>query len=122
MKGHQINIWTPIIEKIDANLARWNCRHPTQDGKRLIVGMEVGGRTQYLTCIQGMPPHVENTIIKKISRFMWGETKAPPVSLRILYEHFLEGGKKLLDIHARNEAIELMKAKTFLGPEAQKPR
>lgn len=123
--GHkipQINIWSPILEKIDINLERWNRGHPTQEGKRLIIGMEVGGRTQYLTRVQGMPKSVENAIIKRISNFMWGETKAPPVSLQIMYSHLLNGGKKLLDIRARNEAIELMKAKVLLGPIPQKPR
>jgi hypothetical protein len=74
--------------------------------------MEVGGRTQYLTRVQGMLQSVEDSIVKRISWFMWGETKAPPVSLKIMYSKPQYGRKKLLDIRARNDAIELMKAKT----------
>ncbi|KIL54613.1 hypothetical protein M378DRAFT_1052860 [Amanita muscaria Koide BX008] len=89
----QINIWTPILEKIDLNLERWNQGHPTQDGKRLIVGMEVGGRTQYLTRVQGMPSEIEDAINKRISKFMWGETKAPPVNMATLTNSIASGDK-----------------------------
>ena len=50
--GNSVNqnaIWTPTLEKIDAKLKRWARSHPTQDGRRLIIGMEIGGLTQYLT-------------------------------------------------------------------------
>ncbi|KIL69182.1 hypothetical protein M378DRAFT_190406 [Amanita muscaria Koide BX008] len=87
----QINVWTPILEKIDLNLERWNRGHPTQDGKRLIIGMEVGGRTQYLTRVQGMPSEIEDAISKRISKFMWGETKAPPVSMATLSNNIASG-------------------------------
>ncbi|TDL17428.1 hypothetical protein BD410DRAFT_816480 [Rickenella mellea] len=106
----QIAIWTPIVEKINANLNQWEKGHPTQEGRRLIVGMEVGGRTQYLTRVQGMPKEVEHTLTKMIQKFMWGDS-APLVGAATLTSPISDGGKKLLDIEARNQAIELMKVK-----------
>ena len=52
-KVNQLVVWTPTLEKIDQGLKCWSKSHPTQDGKRLIIGMVVGGLTQYLTRVQG---------------------------------------------------------------------
>ncbi|KAE9409449.1 hypothetical protein BT96DRAFT_953372 [Gymnopus androsaceus JB14] len=48
-------VWAPVIEKIDTNLARWAKSGPTMDERRAIIQMVVGGMTQYLTVVQGMP-------------------------------------------------------------------
>ncbi|TFK62738.1 hypothetical protein BDN72DRAFT_889947 [Pluteus cervinus] len=74
----QAAIWTPTIEKIGTSLRRWNKSHPTQDGRRLIIGMEVGGRTQYLTYVQGMPKNVETQIKKMIRNFIPNEASTVP--------------------------------------------
>lgn len=47
--------WVTIVEKVEKNLTRWGRSHPTMDGRKLIIQMIVGGMTQYLTKIQGMP-------------------------------------------------------------------
>jgi len=52
--GNQINqpvIWLPTIEKIEADLHHWEKGHPTTEGRRLIVNMVIGGRTQYITTV-----------------------------------------------------------------------
>ncbi|KAF8150965.1 hypothetical protein B0H34DRAFT_665865 [Crassisporium funariophilum] len=69
-KVEKISIWTPTIEKINTVLKYWGKSHPTQDGRHLIIGMEVGGLTQYLTRVQGMPAKVESTIKNIIKLFM----------------------------------------------------
>ncbi|KAH9850896.1 hypothetical protein C2E23DRAFT_684198, partial [Lenzites betulinus] len=69
--------WKHITEKIGANLARWEKRRPTLKGKRVILNMELGGRTQYLARVQGMPKHVELQLEKMITSFMWGSGRAP---------------------------------------------
>ena len=71
--GNNVNhmaVWTPVLEKINVKLKRWARSHPTQDGKHLIIGMEVGGLTQYLTCIQGMPKEIVETLNQKITKFL----------------------------------------------------
>ncbi|EIN08150.1 hypothetical protein PUNSTDRAFT_113754 [Punctularia strigosozonata HHB-11173 SS5] len=70
--------WGPVIEKIDAALTRWERGHPTLEGRRLITQMVVGGMTQYLTKVQGMPKDVETHLSKKIQSFVWNGQRTPP--------------------------------------------
>ncbi|KAF9553195.1 hypothetical protein CPC08DRAFT_738004 [Agrocybe pediades] len=114
-------VWTPTLEKITLKLVRWSKGHPTQDGRQKIVGMDVGGMTQYLTKVQGMSPEVEEEVTKQIRNFMWDD-KSPMVGMETLCAPIAEGGKGLLDIRARNEAIELMKVKTYLSKPEDRPR
>lgn len=111
----QCSIWTPTVEKIQSVLEYWTRSHPTQDGKRLIVGMEVGGRTQYLTKVQGMPKDIEKQLQKIIRKFMWDDSQSM-VNEDTLYLDISLGGKKLLDIEARNEAILLKTLQRYLLP------
>ncbi|KAF6760767.1 hypothetical protein DFP72DRAFT_804738, partial [Ephemerocybe angulata] len=78
--------------------------------------MEVGGRTQYKTRVQGMPKEVEKQLERMISDFLWnGHT--PGVNVETMRLPHTEGGFKILDIEARNEAIDLMKLKAYLDFE-----
>jgi hypothetical protein len=110
---NQLAVWTPTLEKIDYKLERWSRSHPTQDGKRLIIGMVVGGLTQYLTRVQGMTEEVTTLIKRKITKFLWDDA-SPMVSAQTMSGQFIDGGKKILDIQARNEAIDLMRLKSYL--------
>jgi len=116
----QSGIWTPIIEKIDDQLEKWNRSHPTQEGKRLIINMEVGGRTQYLTRVQGMPSDIEKTLKQKITKFIW-DGKSPMINIDTLQKPVKEGGKSVLCLEARNEAIELMKTQRYLMLGEERP-
>lgn len=40
-------IWSPILDKIDASLKRWEKTHPTIEGRKIIIQRIVGGMTQY---------------------------------------------------------------------------
>jgi hypothetical protein len=92
-------IWTPILEKIDKALAQWAKSYPTLKGKRLIIQMIIGGMTQFLTKAQGgMPPDIENRLIKKIRSFIWGEGATPTISMSMLSQPIAKGGLKLLDL------------------------
>ncbi|KAJ3755193.1 hypothetical protein EV360DRAFT_18365, partial [Lentinula raphanica] len=62
-----------LLEKIDRSLETWERSKPTMEGRRLIISMVVGGMTQYLTKVQGMPPEVEEKLEKRIRRFLWDE-------------------------------------------------
>ena len=88
----EVNIWTPTKEKIDLSLNRWDKTHPTQDERRLIVNMEVGRCTQYLTRVQGMPEEVEKWMPKKIRNLM-GEGASPMISQETYSLLYREGGK-----------------------------
>jgi hypothetical protein len=88
-------------------LNRWNMGHPTLFGRRLIIQMVVGGMTQYLAKVQTMPKQVEDTLEKIIRNFMWNGNKAP-VSISTLHLPIEQGGVKLLDLRARNQAINIM--------------
>ncbi|KAI0038511.1 hypothetical protein FA95DRAFT_1478470, partial [Auriscalpium vulgare] len=99
--------WAPIIDKISAELDRWGKGKPTLLAKKLIIQMVVGGRTQYLTKVQGMPQHIENILIKKIREFIWEGKAVPPLAIEYLYLPKDEGGIGLLDLKARNEAIHI---------------
>jgi len=117
----QIAVWTPTLEKITARLQQWNKSHPTQDGKRLIIGMVVGGLTQYLTRVQGMSTEVETIISRKIAAFLWDDASSM-VSASVMSGQIETGGKKILDIKSRNEAIELMKLQSYLRLNKNRPR
>ncbi|KIJ39340.1 hypothetical protein M422DRAFT_104548, partial [Sphaerobolus stellatus SS14] len=68
---NQASIWVPTLEKVEANLNRWNKGHPTLEGHRHIINVEVGARTQYLTRVQGMPKQVEKLLGSLIRSFFW---------------------------------------------------
>ncbi|KAJ7078704.1 hypothetical protein B0H15DRAFT_788762, partial [Mycena belliarum] len=69
--------------------------------------------TQYLTQVNGMPQHIFKHLQKAMREFMW-DGKSSPVSLDMLMAPRAAGGKKLLDLQARNDALQLMKLKSYL--------
>lgn len=69
--------WIPLLEKVDKCLAQWERSQPSIEGRKLIVQMIVGGMTQYLTQVQGMPKQIEETLTKKIWSFVWNEKRSP---------------------------------------------
>jgi exonuclease III len=110
-------VWSKNIDKIQTTFERWHQGHPTLLSRRLVVNMFAGGMTQYLTMVQGMPKVVETRLQKMINDFVWDGKKAP-ININTMSAPRNEGGIHLLDIHARNEAIEIMwlKRYTTLGP------
>ncbi|KAI0706714.1 hypothetical protein C8T65DRAFT_527162, partial [Cerioporus squamosus] len=115
-------IWLPLVNKIRANLDRWGRRKLTLKGKKLAVGIEVGSRTQYLTRVQGMPLSVVADLRKVIRHFVWGHGRTPPINEETLYLPIHEGGLDLLNLKARNEAIELIWMREYLDLTPLRPR
>lgn len=74
--------------------------------------MVIGGKTQHLTRVQEMPKEIQEKLIRMRDDFLW-EGKKPRIAhhTRCLSQR---GRKKILDIHARNEAIDLWNLKEFL--------
>ncbi|KAE9383053.1 hypothetical protein BT96DRAFT_869449, partial [Gymnopus androsaceus JB14] len=100
-------VWAPVLEKIDTNLARWSKSNPTMEGRRHIVQMIIGGMTQYLTVVQGMPEAIEKRLTKRINTFLWKEKGYNPVNQKVICGPVERGGRKVLDIKVRNEAIKV---------------
>jgi exonuclease III len=113
-------IWSKNIDKINQTLERWEKRQPTTLSRRLIVQMFAGGISQFMTTVQGMPKDVEDQIQRLISAFVWGGDRAT-VKLDQARQPLEKGGFKLLDIRARNEAIDIMWLKTYLTLNRSRP-
>jgi hypothetical protein len=113
-----ITPWPAVLEKISADLERWRTSMSTLEGKRHIINMVIGGRTQYLSRAQGMPKDVEETSINAEHTFLWDGKKAK-VAHETMTLDILEGGKQILDIPTRNEAIDLWNLQSYLaqGPQ-----
>ncbi|KAH9853113.1 hypothetical protein C2E23DRAFT_711260, partial [Lenzites betulinus] len=79
-------------------------------------------RTQFLTMAQGMPKAVEDELQKLIMKFMWTEGGHHFVSQQLLMAPVTHGGVALLDLSARNRAIDLMWIKTYLNLQRSRPR
>ncbi|KAF6755002.1 hypothetical protein DFP72DRAFT_749255, partial [Ephemerocybe angulata] len=124
--GHNISeesVWEPMLKKIDTTLERWSRNHPTVRGLVMGNNTMVGGYTQYLTRVQGMPTSVLKSIRKKTDNFVYakhGERKANTIAMDVLFNNKDDGGLGLLDMEARNEAIDIMRLRTYLlHPEAR---
>ncbi|KAI0047994.1 hypothetical protein FA95DRAFT_1491599, partial [Auriscalpium vulgare] len=85
--------WEPVLDKIQSKLKRWSAGHPSLHAKRLIIQMVVGGTTQYLTKVQGMPAPIEKAVTKLIRDFVWGRPSPhPPIGTAHLYLPVAQGG------------------------------
>ncbi|KIY53068.1 hypothetical protein FISHEDRAFT_12354, partial [Fistulina hepatica ATCC 64428] len=73
--------WTPVLEKVDAALQRWSLKHPTLEGKRLLVQWFPGGMTLFLAMAQGMPEDVEDKLEKRIRDFVQDDDNSPRVGM-----------------------------------------
>ncbi|KAL4066534.1 hypothetical protein J3A83DRAFT_4359968 [Scleroderma citrinum] len=105
----------PILKKLKSALKRWNKSHPSLDAKYHIVQMMAGGMTQFLTVAQGMPRHIETVLISIIQDFIWESSAPQMISMERLYAPLDKEGINLLNIHARNKAIDIIRLKTYLN-------
>ncbi|KAL7280190.1 hypothetical protein ACG7TL_006609 [Trametes sanguinea] len=120
-KVDQAGVWTPKLEKVRETLSRWNKHHISIPGKRLAVQMIAGGMTQFLTEVQSMPKDVTKRLTKIIRDFMWDGRGAPPISDEQLQMRWGKGGVDLLDIEARNEAIQVGWLRSYLRLGGERP-
>ncbi|KAF8053962.1 hypothetical protein FPV67DRAFT_1442790, partial [Lyophyllum atratum] len=65
--------WEKTIKKVEDSISRWEKSHPSMEGRKLIAQMMVGGMTQYLTQVQGMPKTIEQKLRKIIRKFVWND-------------------------------------------------
>ena len=111
----QETTWAPIMENCVKRLKTWSAAKHSLNGQRLILQMQVAGVTQYLTKVQGMPKNIENDLKSLIKQFMWNYEKTDTVNHPQMCAPFQKGGKKILDIEARNKVIHLTWLKTYLN-------
>ncbi len=109
--------WAPVLEKIDKSLDRWELSHPSVPGRRIIIQTVIGGLTQYLTAVQGMPKHIEDKLEKRVRKFIWKRKTKNLVDFETLKAPRSQGGLDILDLHVRNKAIEAMWVKSLLATE-----
>ncbi|KAF5339714.1 hypothetical protein D9757_015332 [Collybiopsis confluens] len=112
--SYEITPWTKVLEKIDKSLTQWEKSRPTMEGRRLIISMIIGGMTQYLAKVQGMPKETEGKLEKRIKRFLWDEKQHTRINYQTIQAPIDTGGKQLLDIVARNEAIMVTWLQSYL--------
>ena len=89
------NPWEPVMDRIKLKLKRWGTAHPTMKGQKTIIQAVIGGMTQFLTMAQGMPPNIEDALIKMIRKFMWADNSSPRLALEILQSPVEAGGLNL---------------------------
>ncbi|KAJ7242265.1 hypothetical protein C8J57DRAFT_1084486, partial [Mycena rebaudengoi] len=77
--------------------------------------MVVGGMTQYLAKVQGMPTEVERKLERRIRKFLWAEKTSVTINKETIYAPADAGRRNLLDIVARNEAITITWLKSYLS-------
>lgn len=114
--------WNAMIRTMEKNLKGWSKGKPTLLGRKLAIDLEVGGRSQFLAKAQGMPKEVEERITRMIADFMWNGDKHPRIARDTLYASIEEGGLNVLNVVARNEAIDLMRLSDYLNMSMERPR
>ncbi|KAJ3510790.1 hypothetical protein NMY22_g15863 [Coprinellus aureogranulatus] len=53
------NVWTPTLETMECKVSHWLRSDPSFEGHSYLTKLELGGRTQYRTMVQGMLAEVE---------------------------------------------------------------
>jgi len=91
------------------------------EGRKHIIQMIIGGKTQYITAAQGMPEHYVEYLTRRIRTFLWNTEATPPIAMEFLSEPLSQGGRKILDIKARNNAISITKLKKILDYSENRP-
>lgn len=117
----EMAVWTPVLENVTATLRRWTQRNPTMEGRKHIISMVVGGKTQYLTQVQGMLVKVKEMLTKMIRTFAWGDRRQTPVKTDTVYAPVDKGGRGILNLEARNEANTLGWMRDYLTLGSERP-
>lgn len=68
-----------------------------------------------------MPEQVEKHLVKVIRDFCWDGEGKTPISMDMMTSPTDEGGKRILDLVARNKAIEIMRVKSYLSLDTGRP-
>ncbi len=114
--------WLTMLRTLEKNLQFWSRRKPTLVGRKLIVDMEIGGRTQFLAKAQTMSGRIEARLERIVAQFMSNGEKKPRIGRDMLYRPVASGGLNLLDIATRNEAMDIVWLRDYLLAAPVRPR
>ncbi|KAF9472508.1 hypothetical protein BDN70DRAFT_818558, partial [Pholiota conissans] len=118
---NQEGIWSTTVEKIQSRLLQWEKTMPTIEGRRIIIQWIIGGMTQYLTNVQGMPKAICKTINSICNKFKWDNEGRATINAPTMSNNIETGGKCILNITDRNDAIVLGWVRDYLKPAPDKP-
>ena len=90
--------WPKIIEDIESNLWFWEKGYPGLEGRKHIIQMIIGGKTQFITCAQGMPIEYKKYLTKRIRMYLWGSDSTPSIATSHLSKPHGAGGCSILDL------------------------
>ncbi|KAI0323400.1 hypothetical protein GY45DRAFT_1349801 [Cubamyces sp. BRFM 1775] len=77
--------------------------------------------SQFLTDVQHMPKLIQDQLDKLTRSYLWNGKHSPPVKMAQLQLPVDRGGFKILDLEARNDAIDLMWLKEYLTVGNDRP-
>ena len=100
--------WDIVIKKVEEKLERWSRCHPSTTGKCLIAQLVVGGQTQFLTKAQGMSRNTETRLNRILTDFVWEGNPHYSIDKETLRKPGTQEGINLLDVAARNRAIQIV--------------
>ncbi|KAH9886322.1 hypothetical protein C8Q73DRAFT_624057, partial [Cubamyces lactineus] len=109
------NVWSVRLAKLEETLKRWKMGHTSLEGKRHVAQMFVAGMTQFLTDVQRMPGYILKRLNTVIRNYIWDDKHNTPVAMTHLHLPVEKGGIKLIDLEARNEAIDLTWLRSYLS-------
>jgi exonuclease III len=112
--------WSIVLTKLTKSMERWSNASVNLLYKRHVIQCTAGGYSQYLAQVQGCPTRVETEIERQITKYLW-EGKMSKVNKETTHAPIDQGGMKILDIKARNEAIRLIWLKRYLDTSAARP-
>ncbi len=125
---NQVGVWSLVLTKIMAMrqplmkvMARWRAGHASIQGRRHVAQMIVGGTTQFLTMVQRMPNAIVMRLNKVIRGYLWDDRVNTPVGMKHVYLPVSKGGLGMIDLEARNEAIDVMWLKMYLDFGEDRP-
>jgi hypothetical protein len=116
--GNNTNMETPwelVLDKIPKSLNYHSKSFPTLKERKIIAQTVIGGCTQFLIKAQGMLGEIESAIVQILRNFIWEENTLPWIALDYLHRSPDKGGLNLINISARNAAIELVWLKEYLN-------
>ncbi|KAL1940025.1 hypothetical protein VTO73DRAFT_9360 [Trametes versicolor] len=113
--------WTVRLAKVESAMKRWRQSSSTNEGKVNAAQMLVGSMTQFATDVQRMPETVVKRLVAMIRCYVWEDKHHVPVAMEYLYLPKAQGGLDMIDIEARNEAIDIMWLKAYLSSGPGRP-
>ncbi|OJT14554.1 Transposon TX1 uncharacterized 149 kDa protein [Trametes pubescens] len=117
----QEHVWRPKLDKVEAAIRRWNEGHATMIGRKHTTQMMIGGMSQFFANVQRMPSVVLRDLKKMVRSYVWDGKTHAPVALDYLCLPIERGGLGLLDLEARNDAIDIMWLKRYMATGPERP-